>query len=245
MPSLRQNLSTIMECTRECVRAIPLAQHVILFTIALLTVIYAGNTLILTHYYSMFSESERESRDARAGLLAEHAGRTLYAIDLSLGTIADSLKSNLPLEKPTIVTQLLLDKYIKSLPAVRAINVANADGLQVNSSRSFPPLPINEADRLYFSEQKQLRGVGLYLDRIEVSRADNKPFFAMSRPILDNDGNFGGLSRPSPILRILLISTDHAVINRAKSPYSNAPTASSWLVRVYLIRNSWTVIPKS
>jgi len=193
MPTLRQNLSTIVECARECARAIPLARHIVMLTIIFLAVVYTSNAFILTHYYGMLAERDHDSREQKADLLAEHAGRTLYAIDLSLQTIADSLKSNLPLEKPTIFTQLLLDKYVKSLPAVRAVNVANADGLQVNSSRSFPPLPINDSDRLYFSEQKKLRGVGLYFDRIEVSRADNKPFFAVSRPILDSNGNFHGI----------------------------------------------------
>jgi two-component system cell cycle sensor histidine kinase PleC len=174
-------------------RAIPLSRRIILLTLVLLAAVYAGNVLILTHYYGVLAERERDSRDAKAQLLAEHAGRALAAVDLSLETIADTLKAHLPLGKPTIFTQILLDKYIKNLPQARALLVVDADGVVVNNSRAFPPASMIATDRSFFSEQKKWRGVGLYLDRIEISRVDGKPFFAVSQPILDNDGNFCGV----------------------------------------------------
>jgi signal transduction histidine kinase len=162
-------------------------------TIILLGAVYAGNALILTLYYGALAEHERASRDTKAQLLAEHAGRALAAVDLSLETVVETLKARLPIRKPTIFTQLVIDKYRKNLPQVSALLVTDVDGLIVNNSRSFPPPVVNLADRMYFAEQKKWRGVGLYLDRIEISRVDHKPFFAMSRPVLDSDGNFQGI----------------------------------------------------
>ncbi len=117
----------------------------------------------------------------------------MAAVDLSLETIAETLETRLPLDKSTVFTQILLDKHLKRLPQVRALVISDQDGNTPNNTRSFPPPLINVADRPYFSEQKKWRGVGLYIGDIEVARGDNKPFFPMSRPILDSDGNFRGV----------------------------------------------------
>ena len=175
------------------IRAIPFARRIVLLTILFLVAVYAGNAVILGHYYGVLAERERDARDARAALLAEHAGRALAAVDLSLRSIADGLKTRLPLDKPTIFTQLLLDKYVKALPEVHGIFVLDADGRDVNSSSSFPPPSLNASDRMYFSEQKKWLGIGLYLDRLQVSRVDHRVVFTVSRPILDNNGNFEGV----------------------------------------------------
>ena len=177
----------------ERIRSIPFARRIILLTLVFLGTVYAANVLILTHYYNVLAERERDSRNAKAALLAEHAGRALAAVDLSLETIADTLKQRLPLDEPTVFTQLLLDRYRKQLPQVRALLVADQDGHLVNTTRSFPPPELNLADRPFFSQQKKWLGVGLYLDRMQINRIDHQPFFALSRPILDDDGNFRGI----------------------------------------------------
>jgi signal transduction histidine kinase len=173
--------------------AIPLSRRIVLLTITLLVTVYASSALILAHHYGALAAHQAEARAARAQLLAEHAGRAFAAIDLSLEAIAEKLQARLPIDKPTIFTQLLLDKYIKRLPQVRALQVADAGGRVVNNSRSFPPPNLMIADRRYFSEQKKWPGLGLYLDRMETSRVDKQPFFAISRPVLDNNGNFRGV----------------------------------------------------
>jgi len=188
--SLRRRIVTV---GLEHIRAIPFARRIILLTVLFLVAVYAGNAVILGHYYGVLAGREHEARDARAALLAEHAGRAMAAVDLSLQSIAEGLKARLPLDKPTIFTQLLLDKYVKALPEVHAIFVLNADGLDVNSSSSFPPPSLNASDRMYFSEQKKWLGVGLYLDSLQVSRVDRRVVFTVSRPILDNNGNFEGV----------------------------------------------------
>jgi len=175
------------------IRAIPFARRIVLLTILFLVAVYAGNAVILGHYYGVLSSRERDARDARAALLAEHAGRALAAVDLSLQDIAEQLKARLPLDKPTIFTQLLLDKYVKALPEVHAIFVLDADGRDVNSTLAYPPPPLSFPDRMYFSEQKKWLGVGFYLDRLQVSRVDHRVVFTVSRPVLDNNGNFEGI----------------------------------------------------
>ncbi|MGH6983703.1 MAG: hypothetical protein ACREEI_05695 [Stellaceae bacterium] len=70
------------------IRAIPFARRIVLLTILFLVAVYAGNAVILGHYYGVLSSRERDARDARAALLAEHVGRALAAVDLSLRDIA-------------------------------------------------------------------------------------------------------------------------------------------------------------
>ncbi|MDE2165250.1 MAG: PAS-domain containing protein [Alphaproteobacteria bacterium] len=164
-----------------------------LVTVLLLAAVYGGNALIIDHYYSAVSLRERAMRDTRAELLAEHAGRALAAVDLSLETIADALKVQLPLGQPTVFTQVLLHKYLKQLPQVRTLAVIGPDGRLVDTTHTFPPPPVNLADRPYFVVQKKWRGVGVYIGPVEISRVDHKPFFGISRPILDEYGNFEGI----------------------------------------------------
>jgi signal transduction histidine kinase len=177
----------------ERLRAVPLARRIILLTAILLAAVYASSALILARYYTALGERERDARDARAQLLAEHAGRALAAVDLALETIAETLKPRLPLTRPTLATQRLLDKYVKSLPQVRALAVIDADGVTLNNSRAFPPPKLNASQRSFFTAQKKSGGAGLYLGRIATSRVDRQSFFAMSRPIFDNAGNFQGV----------------------------------------------------
>jgi signal transduction histidine kinase len=175
------------------VRAIPLARRILFATALLLAAVYCGNAFILAHYYYTVAARERSARETKAALLAEHAGRALAQIDLSLDTIADALKKHLPLKQPSVFTQHLLDKYHKQLPEVRTLGVIGLDGRIVNTTKRFPPPSVNLADRPYFAVQKKRRGVGFYVGRDEISRVDHEPFFGVSRPILDKHGDFDGI----------------------------------------------------
>ena len=82
----------------EKIRAIPLARRIIYMSVGLLLAVNLGNAVFVIHYYDSIYLRESESRSAKATLLAEHAGRTMSAIDLSLETIAEMLKTRLPLD---------------------------------------------------------------------------------------------------------------------------------------------------
>src|SRR5258708_19835096 len=147
-------------------RAIPLGRRIVLLTTILLTAVYGGDALIVRTYYGALAERVRDSRAAQAELLAEHAGRAMATVDLSLTTLVEELRARLPLNRPTVFTQLLLDKYVKDLPQVRALFVVNRDGRVVNTSRPFPPPTIDIADRMSFSAQNNSRALSLHSDRI-------------------------------------------------------------------------------
>ncbi len=170
-----------------------LARRIAALVIVLLSVVHGANILLLFHYYGTVAAREREARDARATLLAEHAGRSLGAVDLSLETIVNDLKTKPYFERSSIFTQMLLDGHAKRLPQLRALFTVDQAGHSVNDSRTYPAPALDLSDRDYFIEQRKWRGVGLYISPALTSRRDGKPMFVMSRPVLDNDGNFRGL----------------------------------------------------
>jgi two-component system cell cycle sensor histidine kinase PleC len=171
----------------------PLSRRIVVATVLLLLGLHAGNAVLVFHFYRTNAAREQEAREARATLLAEHASRAFSAVDLSLETIVDKLSQNLRLATPSVFIQLLLDDRIRRLPQIRALLVLDENGTVVYDSRLFPAVQRDLSDRPYFSEQKKWRGVGLYIGSTVRGRWDNKPFFGMSRPLLDSDGNFRGI----------------------------------------------------
>ena len=170
-----------------------LSRRILVSSVLLLIGLHAGNALLVFHFYRTNATREHEARDAQATLLAEHASRAFSAVDLSLETIVDKLTQNLQFKKPSVFIQLLLDDRMRRLPQIRGILVIDENGMVIYDSRVFPAQARNLSDRLYFAEQKKWRGVGLYIGASVRGRWDGKPFFGMSRPLLDSDGNFRGI----------------------------------------------------
>ena len=178
---------------RERLQKIAFARRIVIVTVALLALVHVGNVALVIHYFHMVDARAGEARVARANLLAEHAARTLGAIDLSLQTIADALKRQPNMGKPTVFTQMLLDRQAKQLPQIQTLATVDQNGITLNISGKFPAAAIDVSDRPHFAEQKKWRGVGFYIGPLSVSRRDDREFFPISRPILDNDGNFLGI----------------------------------------------------
>src|SRR5258708_8044184 len=94
-------------------RAIPLGRRIVLLTTILLTAVYGGDALIVRHYYGALAQRVRDSRAAQAELLAEHAGRAMATVDLSLPTPVAPFRTPLPPNRPTVFTPLLLPQYLQ------------------------------------------------------------------------------------------------------------------------------------
>jgi len=162
-------------------------------SVLLIAALHVSNVLLVAHFYGANSAREHEARETKATLLAEHASRVFSALDLSLETIADRLPKDERLKQPSIFVQMLLDEHARRLPQVRAIAVLDETGRKLYDSREYPTVPLEFGDRPYFAEQKKWRGVGLYIGDAMIGRYDGEPFFGVSRPLLDSDGNFRGI----------------------------------------------------
>ena len=170
-----------------------LASRVRTLAVLVLLLLHLCNLLLVLHFYHDNALRDEEARSAKAVLLAEHASRAFSAVDLTLEAIIDKLGQDLDLSKPSVFVQMLLDEHKRQLPQVREIIILNQDGVVTYDTRSFPADRLDLSDRMFFSEQKDWHGVGLYVDRAFLARRDGLPFFGISRPILDSDGNLRGV----------------------------------------------------
>jgi two-component system cell cycle sensor histidine kinase PleC len=170
-----------------------LASRVRTLAVLVLLLLHLCNLLLVLHFYHDNALRDEEARSAKAVLLAEHASRAFSAVDLTLEAIIDKLGQDLDLSKPSVFVQMLLDEHKRRLPQAREIIILDQDGVVTYDTRSFPADRLDLSDRMFFSEQKDWRGVGLYVGRAFLARRDGLPFFGISRPILDSDGSLRGV----------------------------------------------------
>ena len=133
-------------------------------------------------------------------VLSEHAYQTMASAYLALDGIADkvvaegadspdSFRKKMSSAK---IFRLLKDKT-ESLPQVDVATVVAGNGDVLNFTRSFPPAPINLADRDYFKAQSRDRNAAGFISTSVRNKGNGKWVFYISRRIDDQRGNMLGL----------------------------------------------------
>ncbi|MGH7014444.1 MAG: histidine kinase dimerization/phospho-acceptor domain-containing protein, partial [Stellaceae bacterium] len=165
-----------------------LASRIFVVTIVLVALLHVANGAFVYHFYSTAAAREAEARDATANMLAEEAGHTLTAIDLTMETIATKLGSRLAAGTLTAADQTLLENEDMRLPHVRNLLVLDRNGTVVLDSAHYPAAPRNLADQAYFKELTATYTSRPFIGHLElVSGA--APYFNMSWPIIDRLGS--------------------------------------------------------
>ncbi len=123
-----------------------------------------------------------------ARALAEHAGRTIEAVDLTLIDAVDRVESRSDVDG--LKSWLVHRESI--LSQARNIVIVGADGTWIADSAA-PHAPLGSADRPYFAWHRDHPGRDLHLDRPLVSRVTGQPVLPVSRRIDRPDGTFGGV----------------------------------------------------
>ena len=123
-----------------------------------------------------------------ARALAEHAGRTIEAVDLTLIDAVDRVESRSEADgfRPWLVRRASI------LGQVRNIVEVGADGDWVSDSAPHHG-PLSSADRPYFAWHRDHASRDLHLGEPLVSRVSGQPVLPVSRRIDNPDGTFGGL----------------------------------------------------
>jgi signal transduction histidine kinase len=170
-----------------------LSRNIVISITLLLAISHIANIVYIERLWHAIAASTDQDRHAKAAILAEHASRALGSVDQTLEVLVDKIGADPQFGRRSIAIHMLLNDYVAKLPQIRAIVVANADGMRIYDSRRWPDAQRDVSDRDYFTEQKRWRGDGLYIDRQMINRTDQKRFFAMSRPILDSNGNLRGV----------------------------------------------------
>jgi signal transduction histidine kinase len=170
-----------------------LSRKIVLTIAVLLAIGHVANLIYIERLWHAIVVATDRDRHAKAAILAEHASRALGSVDQTLEVLVDKIAANPQFGHRSLAIHLMLTDYVAKLPQLRAIIVTDANGIRIYDSRRWPDAAIDVSDRDYFTEQKRWRGDGLYIDRPVISRGDHLPFFAMSRPILDSNGNMRGV----------------------------------------------------
>jgi signal transduction histidine kinase/response regulator RpfG family c-di-GMP phosphodiesterase len=141
-----------------------------------------------------------EDQENLATVLAEQVRQAITAANLVLDTVAeDAIAAHA--ETPAEFRQRLsqreiydrLRDRIKGLPQIDVISIVDVDGNNFNFTRSYPPPPINLADRDYFAAHKTGTAAPLFVSVPVQNRGNGTGTFYLSRGIRNADDQFVGL----------------------------------------------------
>ena len=134
-------------------------------------------------------------------LLSEHTYQTMASAYLALDGIAEKVRAEGAETPETFrnkmgshkIFQMLKDKT-ESLPQVDVATVVAGNGDVINFTRSYPPPPINLADRDYFKAQSSSHDAEGFISVSVKNEGNGKWVFYISRRIDDMRGNMMGLA---------------------------------------------------
>lgn len=137
-------------------------------------------------------DATRQEAVTLARLLEEQTAGMLWATDLALLAIAESLRRDaaLPIHDPEFEGSLR--RLLRNLPLIRALFVIGPDGFIVQDTDRDTPRR-NLADRDYFRAHVDDPGRGLFIGQPLVSRSVGTWFVGVSRRIEDANGHFAGV----------------------------------------------------
>jgi len=174
--------------------ALPFSRRLVIYTLLLLAVVHLANVGFFVELYHATARAEDQYRTARAISMAEHASRSISAVDMVLESIVEKVSTQSRFGEKSVALHMLLHNSTARFPQLRAITAIDDQGRIVHDSRRYPPSYVDVSNRTYFAEQKKWSGVGLYIDQYNsASLVDGLGFFALSRPVLDSNGNVRGV----------------------------------------------------
>ena len=135
-----------------------------------------------------------------ATVLAEQTSRSVQSMDLVLSDMIDKLQamgaaspdSFRQIAQSKDVYNILIDR-LQHLSQATVLSLTDNTGRVVNTTRNWPPPPINLADREQFLHAKGNRDRNLYISTPVVSRISQNPTIYWSRRIESPDGEFLGM----------------------------------------------------
>lgn len=178
------------------------SRRTVIVAVASISIVAAGVALIQWRQLERRLEEARQEAARLARLLEEHTAAAVWAADLALIGIAESLgrQPNLPEHDPAFEDSLR--RLLAKLPAVRALFVVGVDGF-INQD-SDPDTPRrNLADRDYFQAHVGGSDRGLYMDAPLISRSVGTWFVGLSRRVETEQREFIGVAVAALELRYI------------------------------------------
>jgi two-component system, NtrC family, sensor kinase len=187
--------------------------------------------------YDQAMDGARTRVEATVRVAAEHAARVIDTNKVITQQLTEALRDSTTEQVMAREPQLheRLRRLARSLPQVQSIWIIGADGRALVADSFSPPPPINLADREYFQWHLANASDAHFVTETLRARADNAPFFSITRRRSDAGGDFAGVIAVSlkpdyftqfyerfvkaePGLALSLMRRDGAVIARFPQP---------------------------
>ncbi len=170
-----------------------LSRRLTAYSVLILVVLHGANAILIAKLMQSAETIAAQAMRSRATLLAEHASRSIGGIDLALEEIVSKEAADPELGPRSVPLHMLLHQTAARLPQVKAITILDLNGAMIQDSRHYPAPHFSYTNYPGFAEQKKWRGVGLYIEPPSLSKVDGHPYFVLTRPILDSDGDLRGV----------------------------------------------------
>lgn len=173
---------------------ITLTSRVVAIVIIIFLVLVALTGLNMRHDYTNSLSSAHNATRHQSQLYAEHAARSFESVDLILRRVVDSVErdmTDMPRAPETV--QADLKELTELAPQLRALVVANGDGLQTASNTGRGTGKVSIADRGYFKAHQADANLGLLIDKPLRGKVTGNWFLSISRRVNAPDGAFAGV----------------------------------------------------
>ncbi|HLO66392.1 MAG TPA: ATP-binding protein [Holophaga sp.] len=169
-----------------------------LLLVLLVVAATAGSILTLR---SREVEIWRRQMSSHSLVLAEHAHQNMAAAYLALDRITDDVREARAKDPEDLrrrmkgeATFRMLREQTRDMPQVDVATVVAENGDVINFTRSWPPPPINLADRDYFKARRADPSLGDFVSVPVRNKGTGKWVFYISRRLDGPDGRFLGLT---------------------------------------------------
>ena len=156
--------------------------------IAALLIPAVGGWQVMRAREATLADTEQSARTLSHSL-AQHAARTIEAVDLVLSGIVEREQGN----PDRVGLKGYLERRAQSLQQSHVLAVIDAQGGELADSAPEHG-PVTVADRDYFVWERDHADPGLHIESIVVSRIFNQPTIPLSRRIVRKDGTFDGIA---------------------------------------------------
>ena len=186
---------------KKCRPRMRLSRVVLLGGVALACVILGSTGAILWRARTAeLAEWERNLSNWSL-MVSEHTSQTVRAADLVLKGITDRVE-DMELATPFAVQHAMASREVhdmlksanQSAPQVDVAAIVSLTGDLINFSRSYPPPPINLADRDYFKAHMKDEALDVFISRPVQNRGTGRWTFYLARKIRGRNGSTLGLA---------------------------------------------------
>lgn len=169
-------------------------------TALLIVMLFAADAAVIVHLRKSALNDAETHLKTLSLILAEQAGRSFDSVDLVISSVAAQItaagvtdSASLSQKMANHDTYRVLREKITGVAELDAVNLINSHGDMINSSRSWPTLHVNIADRKFFKAIKANPNLKTYVTEPVTNRSTGTWTLYVAHRISGPNGEFVGL----------------------------------------------------